>query len=309
MKHIHFEPETDGFYGAYWENQTAADAAMIVMLGDDPEDHMCKACVKWVQSFGVHVLSMSPAKKDYGHHNYPLERIENAIKWLKDHGMKKIGIVGASTTGMLALVAAAHFPDITLTLAFTPSDFVWQGFMQGKKDGCKEWPIDGESTVSYQGKPIPYMPFVYQHPEYWHVVERASKENGDMINSCKLFDDSEAAGLLKEEHMIPVEHIKGRLVFIGAADDALWNTAKYIRRMEERLNKTPHDCEYVTYLYEHGTHYIFPESLLKKIFPIGADLLVNFCFSAAKKYPAECKATRVDLDQKIAMEILNWQKV
>ena len=46
MKHIHFEPETDGFYGAYWENQTAADAAMIVMLGDDPEDYMARSAVK-----------------------------------------------------------------------------------------------------------------------------------------------------------------------------------------------------------------------------------------------------------------------
>ena len=34
----------------------------------------------------------------------------------------------------------------------TPSDFVWQGFMQGKKDGCKEWPIEGESLFSYKGK-------------------------------------------------------------------------------------------------------------------------------------------------------------
>ena len=95
MKHFHFEPETDGFYGAYWENTTQTDAALIVMLGDDPEDHMCKACVRWLQNDGFNVLSMSPAKKDYGHHNYPLERIETAIQWLKEHGNKKIGIVGA----------------------------------------------------------------------------------------------------------------------------------------------------------------------------------------------------------------------
>ena len=63
MKHFHFEPETDGFYGAYWENTTQTDAALIVMLGDDPEDHMCKACVRWLQNDGFNVLSMSPAKK------------------------------------------------------------------------------------------------------------------------------------------------------------------------------------------------------------------------------------------------------
>ena len=71
-----------------------------------------------------------------------MERIEKAINWLKAHGDQKIGIVGASTTGTLALTAASYFKDITLTIGLTPSDFIWQGFMQGKRDGCKEWPIE-----------------------------------------------------------------------------------------------------------------------------------------------------------------------
>lgn len=103
-------------------------------------------------------MTMSPGKKDYGHHNYPLERIDMAIQWMKQHGNRKIGIAGASTTGTLALVAASYFPDITLTIAMTSSDFVWEGFMQGKRDGCKEWPVTGESLFSYQGNPLPYMP-------------------------------------------------------------------------------------------------------------------------------------------------------
>lgn len=42
MKHLHFEPEADGFYGAYWESKSTSDTAMIAMLGDDPEDYMGK---------------------------------------------------------------------------------------------------------------------------------------------------------------------------------------------------------------------------------------------------------------------------
>ena len=115
MKHIHFDVESDGFYGAYWACKDGA--------------------VKWLIRLGVNVLTMSPGKKDYGHHNYPLECIEKAMAWLKLHGNEKIGIAGASTTGTLALTAASIFSDISLTIAMTPSDFVWQGFMQGKKDG------------------------------------------------------------------------------------------------------------------------------------------------------------------------------
>ena len=57
--------------------------------------------------------------KNYSHVNNPLERIETAIRWLKNNGNRKI----------------------------TASDFVWQGFEQGNKDGCKEWPVPGASTL------------------------------------------------------------------------------------------------------------------------------------------------------------------
>lgn len=307
MKHLHFEPETDGFYGAYWESKSTSDTAMIAMLGDDPEDYMCKTCVKWLHTYGINVMSMSPGKKNYSHHNYPLERIGSAIEWLKAHGNKKIGIVGASTTATVALVAASYYHDLTLTVALTPSDFVWQGFAQGKRDGCKEWPVENESIVSIGGKPVPFMPFVYKHPEYWQKIAKASKEHGDSTYSKDVFDDSEAAGLLKEEHFIPVENIGGKLVLVGAEDDSLWDTAKYIRRMDSRLKSRPHSCKYSVYLYEHGTHFVFPESVLKKALPVGADMLVNMCFSAAKKFPAECKAMRLDLDKKLSAEIIGWK--
>ena len=109
MKHLHFDVGTAGFYGAYWACAGGSDCAVIAMIGDDPEDRLARSAVKWLCGQGVNVLTMSPAKKDYGHHNYPLERIEAAISWLKANGSQKIGIAGASTTGTLALTAAATF--------------------------------------------------------------------------------------------------------------------------------------------------------------------------------------------------------
>ena len=46
MKYVHFDVETDGFYGAYWKCVKASDCAIIVMLGDDPEDYMARSAVK-----------------------------------------------------------------------------------------------------------------------------------------------------------------------------------------------------------------------------------------------------------------------
>ena len=307
MKHLHFDVETAGFYGAYWACTSGSDCAVIAMIGDDPEDRLARSAVKWLCGCGVNVLTMSPAKKDYGHHNYPLERVKTAISWLKANGNRKIGIAGASTTGTLALTAAAMFPDITLTIAMTPSDFVWQGFMQGKKDGCKEWPIEGESLFSYKGKPLPYMPFCCKHPDYWHMISEESKRTGNMIASRKLFDDSEAAHPITGEEFIKVENIRGKLFLVGAEDDVLWDTAKYIRRMEKRLSEKPHSCEVEAVVYEHGTHFVFPDGMLKTMLPVGSALFVKLAFSAAKKYPRECKTARIDIDRRMTRVICDWR--
>lgn len=106
MEKQYFSTEQEGFYGVYYPNPVSGSKAMIAMLGDSSDDHMVKSGVKWLHKHGCNVMAMSPDKKDYGHHDYPLERIERAIQFLKSHGNQKIGIVGVSTTGMMALVAS-----------------------------------------------------------------------------------------------------------------------------------------------------------------------------------------------------------
>lgn len=308
MEKLFFDTEKDGFYGTYYINPKESYCAMIGMFGDDPNDYMAKCGAKWLHKNGVNVLCMSPSKKDYSHVNYPLERIETAIQWLKNNGNKKIGIVGMSTTGMDALVAASFFSDITLTFALTPSDFIWQGFEQGNKDGCKEWPIPGASTLSWKGQPLAYMPFVYEHPIYWQKVEEETKSSGDIERSTCLFIDSEKAREHTEEEMIKVENIKGSLFLVGADDDSFWETGKYIRRMDQRLKTHPHSCEYTTLVYEHGTHFVLPESLLRKALPIGLKFVLRFIFKAAKDYPNECEATRKDIDEKLSNALEKWCK-
>jgi len=63
--------------------------------------------------------------------------------------------------------------------------------------------------LSYRGKLLAYMPFVYEHPTYWKKVE----------------------------------NIKEKLILIGADDDSFWEAGKYVRRMDQRLQQHPHECE------------------------------------------------------------------
>lgn len=306
MKKQFFSNEKDGFYGTYYENPKGANCAMIGLFGDDPNDFMAKCGAKWLHKKGVNVMCMSPDVKNYGHVNFPLERIETAIKWLKSHGNKKIGIMGMSTAGMDSLVAASYFPDITLTFGLTPSDFVWQGFEQGEKDGCKEWPIPDASTLSWQGKPLAYMPFVYAHPEYYHKIEEETKGSGDITRSTHLFIDSEKAREHTEEEMIKVENIKGKLIMVGADDDSFWEAGKYVRRMDKRLKERPHECDYEALTYEHGTHFVLPETMLRKALPVGLKFVMKFIFKAAKDYPKECEQTRKDIDRRLSAALKQW---
>lgn len=306
MKKQFFSNEKDGFYGTYYENPKGANCAMICLFGDDPNDFMAKCGAKWLHKNGVNVMCMSPDMKNYSHVNFPLERIETAIKWLKSHGNKKIGIMGMSTAGMDSLVAASYFPDITLTFGLTPSDFVWQGFEQGEKDGCKEWPIPDASTLSWQGKPLAYMPFVYAHPEYYHKIEEETKGSGDITRSTHLFIDSEKAREHTEEEMIKVENIKGKLIMVGADDDSFWEAGKYVRRMDKRLKERPHECDYEALTYEHGTHFVLPETMLRKALPVGLKFVMKFIFKAAKDYPKECEQTRKDIDRRLSAALKQW---
>lgn len=305
MQKQYFAPERDGFYGVYYPNSTSSGKTMIAMLGDSSDDRMVVSGVKWLHKRGCNVMAMSPGKKEYGHHDYPLERIERAIAFLKARGDRKIGIVGASTTGMVALVAASLFPEITLTIALTPPDFIMEGFFKGDRDGAKEWPSDG-SSLSWQGKPLPYLPYAYRHPKYWHQILADAKAGGDRIASRPMFDESERLHPVQETEKIRVEDIRGKVILVGAEDDVLWDTCKYIRRMLARLDALPHACEAETLLYEHGTHFVFPQSMLKTMLPVGSELLIRLMFKAGREHPAECKRTRLDIDKKLSQSIVEW---
>ena len=160
--------------------------------------------------------------------------------------------------------------------------------------------------MSWQGQPLPFLPYAYRHPEYWKRIMADSKAGGDRIASRPMFDESERRHPVQEAEKIRVENIQGKVIFVGAEDDVLWDTCKYIRRMEKRLDALPHACEVETLIYEHGTHFVFPQSMLEAMIPFGDRLLVRLMFKAGREYPRQCRQTRIDIDGKLSKNILEW---
>ena len=76
--------------------------------------------------------------------------------------------------------------------------------------------------------------------------------------------------------------------------------------MKERLAKREHACEVESYIYEHATHFVFPESMVKTILPVVGDLMTRV-FAAGRNFPKECKAARVDIDRHVTEAIYAWK--
>ena len=77
--------------------------------------------------------------------------------------------------------------------------------------------------------------------------------------------------------------------------------------MEKRLAEKPHVCELETMVYAHGTHFVFPEGMLKIMLPVGSGLFVQLAFQAAKKYPKECRQTRIDIEKRMCRTLAEWK--
>lgn len=308
MKKINCNVDTEGFYGIYTTANENANSAIIAVSDNDAKGFMAKSIAKWINDTGTNSLNISPEKKDSGCHSFPMEQIQKAIQYLKSNGNQKIGILGVSATGMIALTASSLFHDITLTIALTPSDFVMEGYYQDKKDGARERPGDFESSLTWQGKPLAFLPYAYRHPEYWQKHIEESKRRGALTAARDMFDESERQHPLQEDEKIKVENIKGHIYFAASEDDVLWDSCKYIRRMANRLEELPHNCTYEKYLYEHGTHFVFPEGMIKKILPFGVNLILPKVFKEAKGYTDECQKTREDIQQTLTDAIYKWQK-
>ena len=302
-----FTREQDGFRGYLYPAAAETDRCMLVVLGDEGNDFLSTAFARWLtRTQGCYALCIAlrqDRSEDTGIHGWPLDRIETAMEKMKALGMKKLGLLGMSMQGAMALTAASLIPGFSLVVAFTPCDFVPWGFYQGRigKEAHGEWPSGG-SAFSWRGRELPFQPAGQEKDAYWQMFCDAKKEFKEM-HSRTIFEFSEQQHPISEDCFIPVENIGGRLVLIGTEDDSMWASSRYIRRMEDRLARFGKSAD--TLVYPFGTHLLTPDSLLKLALPLVGGIVPRM-FRSGKAHPKECTQARLDVDKRLTRIFRQW---
>lgn len=187
----------------------------------------------------------------------PLEYLKTGIDWLAARDRvdaKRLGVVGGSKGGELALLLAATFPEVKAVVARAPSHVTWAG-------------IGGtysESGWTFEGKPLP---FVKTKPNPAFFKQLSSKEPLRLIDLYRSGLDDKGG---EEKALIKVEKINGAVLLISGKDDLLWPASEMSDKVVARLKAHKHPFPVEHLCYEKAGHGI-PSSYFPSRLTLGLD--------------------------------------
>ena len=60
---------------------------------------------------------------------------------------------------------------------------------------------------------------------------------------------------------------------------------------------------------KYGTHFVFPETLIKLLVPGFSKICYEIYFKSAKEHADECRQTRIDIDLKLRKVMREWNNM
>lgn len=181
----------------------------------------------------------------------PLERIEQALRWLIDRPETKtpdgrVALVGASRGAELALLVAATFPELVgPVVAYTPSCVVWQGIDLTLPPGetRSSWTIQDQAKA-FVSFPPGIGPAQSSEGVAWLPVMEAALEDTGATAAA----------------MIAVERCTGPVLLVSGGDDHVWPTATMCEMLTERMAGHGRSGAIEHLHYPNAGHMLFPYS-------------------------------------------------
>jgi dienelactone hydrolase len=174
----------------------------------------------------------------------PLEYVGTALEWLGGRA-GKLGVVGGSRGGELALLVGTAFPQVEAVVSVVGSGVVTQCIGPGPRLLGK---LEHEAASwTFQGRPLPYLPYSVPQEMRMHVV------NGEPVSLRPAFDRSDG---VPEDCEIPVERINGGVLLLSSGQDASWPCVELSEVAERRLIGHHHPFRYEHVVYAEAGHLI-----------------------------------------------------
>jgi uncharacterized protein len=169
----------------------------------------------------------------------PLEYFKTAIDWLRAQpniDPERIGIVGTSIGGMVALEVAATYSEIKVVVAAVPASVVWAGIIH----------TEGEppSTFSLNGKPVPYLPFGQPFTTVYNLY-------ADGLKALDAHPDA----------IIAVEKINGPVLLLCGKEDKVWPSCPMARLVDARFAAKNFQHPSMLVEYPDAGHFVFGQPL------------------------------------------------
>ena len=156
-----------------------------------------------------------------------LEYFQTAINWLKAQpgvDPARIGVVGISRGGELALLLGATYPQVRAVVAYVPSHVVWTG--------CCDSVSQADAAWTYRGKPIPHMPSA---PEIRTAINALRRDMP--VRRTPMFQRRLEDTIAVAQAAIPVERINGPVLLITGRDDQVWPSFFMAEQIMTRLRR------------------------------------------------------------------------
>jgi len=239
--------QDDGLVGTFFcPSSGGPHAAVIVLGGSDGGLHEASAAL--LANHGLATLALAyfgttplPAALV----EVPLEYCSRAIDWLAGQQAvdeNRIGLMGWSKGGELALLAAATFPEsIRAVAALSPSSVVWQGISGGgrlPKKAC--WSRDGQS--------LPYVPM---RVGFLTLLKMIFGFKYSLLSS---YGNSLTNTTAVEAARIPVENIAAPILLVSGSDDALWPAPQMCEQIVANLEQRGHPYSREHVCYQRAGH-------------------------------------------------------